>query len=365
VTTLCIIQPTGPGDAVLAGPDLFALDLLLRRLARCPVDGVAVVLGGGAADPAVRICEDRGVPILRCDRGDARSHLLAAVERWRPDDLVRITTSCPLTDRAVVTEALRVHREMGAAYTSNTLLRSFPRGLDVEIVRTAALTSSSEAGDRPTAVVYRHPERHTLAGFRAPVDAATENWAVTTASDLRTIEAIASRVSDPVSAHWMEFLDLWGRRARPAPGAVRLRPAGSADGRLLLAWRNDPDAVRFSLTGRAVGPVEHKDWLAARLDRPGVRIWIGIVDELPVGHIRIEVTDAVATVSLGLDPRARGHGHGTAMLELVQSALREDRQADRIDAMVHRDNRSSLITFERAGFTLADDGLFNRLVWSV
>src|ERR1035438_6256290 len=71
------------------------------------------------------------------------------------------------------------------------------------------------------------------------------------------------------------------RMGRPGPltaghqeAEVTLRPATEDDSGVLLEWRNDPEAVRFSVSGRAVTPVEHREWLSGRLADPGTFLWI-------------------------------------------------------------------------------------------
>ena len=53
--------------------------------------------------------------------------------------VVRLTADCPLTDYRVVDRVVETHLTSGNDYTSNTLQRSYPDGLDVEVIRIEAL----------------------------------------------------------------------------------------------------------------------------------------------------------------------------------------------------------------------------------
>ena len=133
-----------------------------------------------------------------------------------------------------------------------------------------------------------------------------------------------------------------------------LRLAAEGDQALLLAWRNDADVVRFSLTGRTVGASQHTNWLAARLARPRRRLWIAEEMGEPVGQTRVDLEDAAGTVSLAVAPGHRGRGVGTGILRALVSEMEADDEVSTLVAMVHPDNTASLRAFERAGFQAMD-----------
>jgi RimJ/RimL family protein N-acetyltransferase len=131
---------------------------------------------------------------------------------------------------------------------------------------------------------------------------------------------------------------------------VTLRPATALDAALLLEWRNDPDAVRFSVTGRGVTPAEHVDWLAARLGDPDTRLWIAEEDGEAVGQVRVELGNGTGTVSIGIAPAHRGRGIGSAALQAMLLEIERDPQVRRLRAVAHAENTASRRAFERAGF---------------
>jgi RimJ/RimL family protein N-acetyltransferase len=138
-----------------------------------------------------------------------------------------------------------------------------------------------------------------------------------------------------------------GERLQPR---VTLRAATVLDAPLLLEWRNDPDAVRFSATGRGVTPAEHVDWLTARLADPGTRLWIADEDGETVGQVRVDLTYGIGTVSIGIAPDHRGRGIGSAVLQAMLVEIERDPRVHRLRAVAHAENTASRRTFERAGF---------------
>lgn len=150
-------------------------------------------------------------------------------------------------------------------------------------------------------------------------------------------------------------------RVLPGGGDIVLRPATHADAALLLEWRNDPDAVRFSLTGRAVGASPHASWLAARLAGNAPRLWIAEEGSDPVGQVRVDLDGATGTVSIAVAPAHRGRGVGTGILRALLIEMEANSQVGTLQATVHADNAASLRAFERAGFQ-GRDGPGHRFV---
>jgi RimJ/RimL family protein N-acetyltransferase len=148
---------------------------------------------------------------------------------------------------------------------------------------------------------------------------------------------------------------------RPQP-RVTLRVATDLDGPRLLEWRNDPDAVRFSVTGRGVTPAEHSKWLAARLADPDTRLWIAEEDGQPIGQARVDLRDATGTVSIGIAPAHRGRGVGSAVLAAMLVEMERESRAVMLRAETHSTNIASLRAFERAGFSRRGRGQGDFLV---
>lgn len=144
----------------------------------------------------------------------------------------------------------------------------------------------------------------------------------------------------------------------PDPGSdalpvIRVRPAGSDDADRLLAWANDPLTRAAGFHLRPIGVAEHRAWLAGRLASASTRLFVGLVDEEPVGQVRLERDEAgVVEVSISVAPEARGQGVGRRLLDAGLEAGRTDPSfaAGTFVARVRSDNAGSLRLFDRAGF---------------
>lgn len=129
---------------------------------------------------------------------------------------------------------------------------------------------------------------------------------------------------------------------------MRLRPATDADKGLFFDWKNDPEAVKYSLLQVAVTPEEHDRWWATTQDR---RYILESHEEEPIAIARLGIVDTEAEVSIIVDPRRRGVGYGTGTLWGVRNeAVRLGMK--KLVARIVPLNTVSLRTFLGAGYVV-------------
>lgn len=134
--------------------------------------------------------------------------------------------------------------------------------------------------------------------------------------------------------------------------AVTVRPATPDDRDRILEWANDPVARAAGFHPNPIAPDEHARWFAGRLARPATgRIWIGLLDEAPIGIVRVELElDGPLIVSIALAPEARGRRLSPPLLDAGLAAARDAFPGVRFRAWIKADNGPSLALFRGAGF---------------
>lgn len=176
--------------------------MLLRRLGRARRLREIILATSDEPDdePVARLGHDLGVGVFRGSLKDALSRFVGALGT-RPGPVVRITGDCPLIDPGVVDRAVALFEATpGCAYASNVDVRTFPDGLDVEVVsRTALLAASSDTlapvdREHVTTAVRRDPERFAPATLVADQNLADLRWTLDTADDLALIRAVVERL---------------------------------------------------------------------------------------------------------------------------------------------------------------------------
>lgn len=148
-----------------------------------------------------------GVSSFRGSEDDVLSRYWGAAREAGADVVVRVTSDCPLYDGAILQSMLnRFHEGSGQIdYLSNSLRRTFPRGLDTEIFTFAVLErafhEARELAEREhvTPFLYRHPELFRLDSFEDSVDRSNLRWTLDTEDDWRFVSAIYERLGSNFS----------------------------------------------------------------------------------------------------------------------------------------------------------------------
>lgn len=151
---------------------------VINRLRRSTLlNQIAVVTTTDTKDDALEhFCRIEGVDCFRGSEDDVLDRYYRAAEQFRTDQIVRITSDCPLIDPEIVDLVIRKHLDSKSDYTSNTLERSFPRGMDTEIFTEKALKKAHREAVEPperehvTPYFYRHPELFKLTALEADAD---------------------------------------------------------------------------------------------------------------------------------------------------------------------------------------------------
>lgn len=140
-------------------------------------------------------CRAAGLDCFRGDLDDVLSRFLGvlAANDW-PEHFVRLTADCPLADPELIDAVVEEHLASGADYTSMHEGRTFPKGLDVEPVRTSALRDAAgfargEDREHVTRYLYTHPDRYRIHVVRREPPQ-RYRWTVDTPEDFAFVEAV-------------------------------------------------------------------------------------------------------------------------------------------------------------------------------
>jgi spore coat polysaccharide biosynthesis protein SpsF len=90
-------------------------------------------------DPILDIAEAERTEIFRGSSDNVLQRYYQAARETGADQIVRITSDCPCIDPGIIDLIIEEHLAKGADYTSNAFIRSYPDGLDVEVIKFSAL----------------------------------------------------------------------------------------------------------------------------------------------------------------------------------------------------------------------------------
>lgn len=80
-----------------------------------------------------KLCENLQISCYRGSENNVLSRYYEAATKYKTDLVVRITSDCPCIDNEILDELIEKHLNEKNDYTSNSLVRTFPHGLDCEV----------------------------------------------------------------------------------------------------------------------------------------------------------------------------------------------------------------------------------------
>lgn len=184
------------------------------------LDEVVVATSILPADDAIaRECERLKVAYFRGDEADVLDRYYRAAQQFAADAIVRITADCPLIDPELIDATIRSSLDQKADYASNSLARTYPRGLDVEVINADALARAWSAAKEDyqrthvTPYLYQNPELFKVISIAGEVDHSRYRWTLDTTEDLELLRAVYKHFGNRDNIRWIEVLDLM--EARP------------------------------------------------------------------------------------------------------------------------------------------------------
>ena len=90
-------------------------------------------------DEIIKVSEKENVKWFRGSKENVLERYYLSAKETKADIIVRITSDCPCIDWNIIDKTIAKHIKEKADYTSNTIKRTFPHGLDVEVISFNAL----------------------------------------------------------------------------------------------------------------------------------------------------------------------------------------------------------------------------------
>jgi spore coat polysaccharide biosynthesis protein SpsF len=197
-----------PGKVLLSAAGKSLLEIELGRLQQCrkPHALCVATTEGHQDDPIVNLCQRLDIPCFRGSEEDVLSRYYEAARFMHADEVIRITADCPLIDPDIVDAVIGKREKTHADYASNTLKRTFPRGLDTECFSFVSLSAAHHEAKEPwerehvTPFIYGRPDRFSMASLESGKDESRHRWTVDTQEDFQLVSLILERFADNLLA---------------------------------------------------------------------------------------------------------------------------------------------------------------------
>jgi len=170
-------------------------------------------------DLIVDFCTQKGYPVTRGSMQDVLDRYYQTARQYHADIVVRLTADCPLIDPGLIDETIQMFLENGVDFAANRLpppfKRTYPIGMDTEVVTMQALETAWNLADQPferehvMPYFYEKPGRFRILQVDYPINYGDRRWTVDTAEDLALIREIISRFDGRMDFTWLEVLGLF------------------------------------------------------------------------------------------------------------------------------------------------------------
>jgi len=193
------------------------LEHVLRRcLAIAEADTVVCATTDRPTDDAVAAAAERlGAAVFRGDEADVLGRYLGAVRQAGADEVLRVTSDCPLIDPEVCGAVIALRRERDADYAANNMPPTWPHGLDCEAFTTAALERADAEAHAPADREHVTPwlrRAEGVARANLPIPEAPGpdyRWTLDTQEDYAALSRLFDRLGDRAeTAGWREVMAL-------------------------------------------------------------------------------------------------------------------------------------------------------------
>lgn len=175
--------------------------MLVRQIERLSksklIDKIIVATSIEASDNELEtFCKDNNIECFRGNLNNVLDRYYQCAKQFNPQHIIRLTGDCPVTDPQIIDKIIELHLEENNDYTSNTIIRTFPKGLDAEIFKYSSLEKAyNEAKtdfekEHVTVYFYQHPELFKLGCFKNDIDLSNLRLTVDYPEDFELITKI-------------------------------------------------------------------------------------------------------------------------------------------------------------------------------
>lgn len=147
------------------------------------------------------LCCRMSVDCYRGSEDDVLDRYYQAASRYKPKNVVRITADCPFIDPVIIDQIIHIHEIGDYDYTSNTLVETYPDGLDTEVFKFSVLERAwkeahlaSEREHVTPYIKFKGQFKRYSVEYRPSL--ANKRWTVDTETDFAVVTQVYNALYD-------------------------------------------------------------------------------------------------------------------------------------------------------------------------
>jgi len=187
-----------PNKVILKLNGKTVLERVIQRVSRAKkVNEVIVATTLNTEDvKIVRMCSVMGVRVYTGAENDVLDRFYQIAKIIKPENIIRITSDCPLVDGDLIDKVIDEHIKNNADYTANAHIPTYPDGLDAEAIKYQALEDAWKKSrllserEHVTLYIKKRPKKYKIINVASPIDYSGKRWTLDNKEDYIFIRKI-------------------------------------------------------------------------------------------------------------------------------------------------------------------------------
>lgn len=187
-----------PGKVLKPVKNMTILEYELERVKQSvEIDKIVVATSDDASDNIIEeILSRKYIDVYRGSLNNVLERFYKCSLNYNPDHVIRITADCPLIDPKITDAVIKLHLESDADYTSNVLPRTFPDGLDIEVMKFSTLekvyncAKEQDEIEHVTKYIHKYPDKFKISNLKYHTDLSNVRWTLDTLEDYEKLKQI-------------------------------------------------------------------------------------------------------------------------------------------------------------------------------
>lgn len=195
-----------PGKVLLNLIGRPMLGFMIERLKRAQLLDQIIVATSELAQNTdiVQLCDSIEIRCILGPEEDVLERYRYSASEIGADFIVRLTADCPLICPEIVDKVILevMKSEKPIDYATNCIRRTYPRGLDTEVIRREALDTAAREAEKKeerehvTLFIRRQPDRFRQLSIEDQDDYSNIRWTIDTSEDFELIKKMVSEIGE-------------------------------------------------------------------------------------------------------------------------------------------------------------------------
>ncbi len=194
--------------------NLTVIDLCIRRLKKTKLtDKIFLCTTKRKEDYKFKaVCLNHKINLFKGDEKNVLKRFIDCAQKNSIDIIVRITADCPLIDPSIIDKCIKLHYQRKSQYTTNTLVFSYPKGLDVEVINFEALLKSQKLSKSKSNIEHvtpfiRKSRLFTKHNLKNSINYGNRRWTLDYYKDYLYLQKVIKFFSPNIFFSWKDLIN--------------------------------------------------------------------------------------------------------------------------------------------------------------